>query len=34
MNDEVSDINEMLKVVNNLQNGKQNIDVKSLKRFL
>ena len=54
MNDEVSDINEMLKVVNNiqvnkmwnrnqkwkflnyffLQNGKQNCDMKSLKRFV
>jgi len=34
MNEEVSDINEMLKVVNNMQNGKENFEIKSLKRFL
>jgi len=34
MNEEVSDINEILKVVNNLQNGKKNLEIKSLKKFM
>merc|ERR1712059_91236 len=32
MNEETTDINEMLKVINNIQLGKEAVDIKSLKK--
>ena len=32
LNDEATDINEMLKVISNIQTGKEGIDIKSMKK--
>merc|ERR1712106_599334 len=34
MNDEVSDINEVLQTINNLQDGRKIMDVKNMKRYM
>ena len=32
LNEEATDINEMLKVISNIQTGKEGIDIKSMKK--